>query len=125
MNDIFSKIIKNEMKSYKLYEDDHFIAILDIFPKTLGHFLVIPKKKSINLFNISEENMTKLIIVARKLAIIIVKKLGVDGFSLVINNGATSNQVVPYIHVHIIPSKQKLKLTFEELEKKLFVKSLN
>ena len=125
MEDIFTKIINNELPSYKIYEDDNFIAILDIFPRTLGHFLVIPKKKSTNLFDIDEKNLTKLIVVARKLALKITKKLGVEGFTLVMNNGKTSNQLVPYTHVHIVPSDQNLEIPFKELHKKLSVKSLD
>jgi histidine triad (HIT) family protein len=125
MKNIFEQIINNKMPSYKIYEDSKFIAILDINPKTTGHFLLIPKKKSINLFDIDDDTLRELILVGRKLALIVCKKLNVEGFSLVINNGSSSHQVVFHTHLHIIPAKQEQKYSFEELNKLLVIDKLN
>lgn len=104
---IFEKIIDKELPANVLYEDDRVIAIYDINPKTEGHFLVIPKKHSRNLKDIDEQDFQYAISKARELALEEIKKLGVDGFRLIINNEASSKQVVFHTHIHIIPSPKE------------------
>lgn len=106
METIFSKIIKKEVPAKILFENKKVIAFYDINPKTEGHFLVIPKNYSRNLKTIKEKDMTYLFKIARKLALKEIKKLGVDGFRLIVNNEASSKQVVFHTHVHIIPSEK-------------------
>ena len=103
--DIFQKIINKEIPATIIYEDDSFIAFIDINPKTPGHFLVVPKVFSKNLFDITDEVLSELILKARELAKSKVKELNVSGFTLTINNGEKSGQEVFRTHVHIIPSK--------------------
>lgn len=104
MKELFLKIIARELPAEIIYEDDKVIAFKDKFPRTKGHFLVVPKNYSTNLFDITDEDLSYAILKARELALIETKKLNVDGFKLVINNGSTSNQVVFHTHIHIIPS---------------------
>ena len=117
METIFSKIIKNELKSSKVYEDDKVIAILDIEPKTLGHTLVIPKKYSRNMKDIKEEELIYCIKITQKIANNIIEKLGVDGYRIIINSEASSKQVIFHTHFHIIPSPIDKKMSNEELLK--------
>ena len=124
MKSIFEKIINNEMDSHKIYEDDNFIAILDIFPKQNGHFLVIPKKYSKNLFDIDDDTLKNIMILARKLALSSVKKLGVSAFSVHINNGKNSNQVVMHTHIHVVPEKNDKNISFEEMKNLLYIKNI-
>ncbi len=106
METIFQKIIDKQAEAKIIFENKKVIAFYDINPKTLGHFLVIPKNYSRNLITIKEKDMLYLIKIARKLALKEIKKLGVDGFRLIINNEASSKQVVFHTHVHIIPSEK-------------------
>lgn len=101
---IFEKIIDRELPSTVLYEDDRVIAILDIYPQTPGHFLVIPKLHSVNLIDIDEDTFLYLMSTARRLARQRIAEMGVSGFRLIVNNGARAKQVVFHTHVHIVPA---------------------
>lgn len=103
---VFQKIIDRELPATILYEDEKVIAILDIFPKATGHFLVIPKKFSVNLIDIEEEDFIYLISTARRLAKEQIAVLGVSGFRLIVNSGAKAKQVVFHTHVHILPAEE-------------------
>lgn len=106
METIFQKIIEKKSPANILFENKKVIAFYDINPKTKGHFLVIPKIYSRNLKTIKEKDMLYLFKIARKLAMKEIKKLNVDGFRLIVNNEASSKQVVFHTHVHIIPSEK-------------------
>lgn len=101
---IFERIIKKEIPAKIIYEDQRVIAIYDIKPLRPGHFLVIPKKHSVNLFDIDDQELSYLIKKARALALIEVKKQKVNGFNLIINNGKEAGQEVFHTHIHIVPS---------------------
>ena len=125
MSNILVKIINNESPSYKIYEDDDFVAVLDVFPQTNGHFLVIPKKKSATLFDMDDKTLTKLIKLSRKLALHAMNTLDVDGFTLKVNYSTAVGRVIQQTHVHILLATPKVKQTFEQLQKVLFTKLLD
>jgi histidine triad (HIT) family protein len=118
MASIFTKIVNGEIPSYKVAEDDNFLAFLDIFPLAKGHVLVIPKKEVDYLFDLDDETYTGLTLFSKKVAVAIkkvipCKKVGVAVLGL----------EVPHAHIHLIPlnsekdinfSSPKLKLTTEE-----------
>ncbi|CAT05289.1 HIT-like protein [Mesomycoplasma conjunctivae] len=101
--DLFLKIINRELESQIIYEDDRVIAFMDKFPVSKGHFLVVPKKYSRNLYEISDEDLTYLILKARQLALEFVKKFGAKGFKLLSNNESVAEQSIFHTHIHIIP----------------------
>lgn len=101
---IFNKIISKEIPAKIIYEDENVIAFYDIKPVRPGHFLVVPKNMSTNLFDISEKDLQILISKARELAIKITSEMNVSGFNLTINNGSEAGQEVFHTHIHIIPS---------------------
>lgn len=106
MNCVFCKIIANELPCYKVYEDEFVLAFLDINPAALGHMLVIPKKHFENVFDVEEEYLKKIILVAKKVAEkIIAGKIG-EGVNFYMANGSVAEQVVPHFHLHIIPRNQ-------------------
>ncbi len=94
--DIFQRIIDREIPSTIIYEDDKTIAFLDINPHTKGHFLVVSKE-------FSDDDLTNLILTARKLALSQIEKLNAKGFRLEINSGIAAGQEIFRTHVHIIP----------------------
>jgi len=100
---VFCKIIKGEFDSAKIYEDNDVLAFLDIKPVTKGHVLVIPKQHSENIFDISEDNLQKIIVVGKKLAERIQNVLHTDGIRLSQSNGAVAGQEIMHFHLHIIP----------------------
>ncbi len=100
---VFGKIIRGELPSEKVYEDDDVLAFRDLHPAAPTHILVIPKKHIVDLFDAGEEDealLGKLMLAARKVAI--QEGLEEDGFRLVINNGAGVGQTVFHIHVHVL-----------------------
>ncbi|WP_373597994.1 histidine triad protein HinT [Metamycoplasma equirhinis] len=102
--DTFQRIIDREIPATIIYEDDKFIAFLDIDPDEKGHFLVVSKTFSRNLYDIENNDLAELIIKAKELAIEETEKLNASGFQLIINNNETSGQSIFRTHVHIIPS---------------------
>jgi histidine triad (HIT) family protein len=100
---LFCKIIRGELPSYKVFEDEKTVAFLDINPVNAGHTLVVPKKHSQNIFDIAPEDWADLAESARKISIAIEKGLGADGVNIAMNNREHAGQVVPHPHLHVIP----------------------
>jgi len=103
-NCIFCKIISGEEYASKVYEDDHFVALMDAYPLTHGHCLIIPKSHHIRLDELKSRQRAKLFSIAHKV-IEAQKKavLGDQGTNLLINDGKAANQTVPHLHLHLIP----------------------
>lgn len=104
MSTIFSQIINRKVPANIIYEDDRVIAFMDIKPQRPGHFLVVPKTYAKDLSDIKDEELSYLMLKARELALVQTKKLGVEGFNLVVNSGKKAGQEVFHVHVHIVPS---------------------
>lgn len=100
---IFCKIVAGELPSFKVYEDEHALAFLDIHPVSTGHTLVIPKNHAGNIFEISAEDWSHVQETVRKTALAIEKSLSSDGINLNMNNREHAGQVVDHAHVHLIP----------------------
>ncbi len=122
---IFCKIAKGEIPSKTLFEDESFRVILDLGPATKGHALILPKDHYANIYEIPEDTLSQLIILAKKMASQMTDKLHADGFNLVQNNGEVAGQTVMHYHMHLIPRYEKdgqhilwkpLTVTQEELE---------
>ena len=100
---IFSKIIKGDIPSHKVYEDDQVIAILDINPVNKGHTLVIPKKPSRNFLEIEDNDLKYIIVIVKKIANALKNSLHADGVNIVLNNEKAAGQVIYHTHFHVIP----------------------
>lgn len=100
---IFCKIANGEISSKTLYEDEQFRVILDLGPATKGHALIIPKDHAANLYELSDELASKVLVLAKKMAVQMTEKLNCDGFNIVQNNGETAGQTVMHFHLHLIP----------------------
>lgn len=117
-NCLFCKIIKGEIPSYKVYENEHTLAFLDINPESYGHTLIIPKKHFKNYQDIDLETIKKVNETGKIIFDKIKTNLNPDGIRLVQNNGII--QDVPHYHLHIIPVYKKdkdNKNNFEEVLK--------
>lgn len=102
-NCIFCEIVKKEIPNHTVYEDDDVLAFLDIYPKTKGHTLVIPKIHAENIFDIEAATLKKIISVAQTIAKAQTSALGATGVNLLNSNGAVAQQEVPHYHMHVIP----------------------
>lgn len=111
-NCIFCKIINKQIPSYTVYEDDFVIAFFDINPANLGHTLVVPKHHAANIFEISEEDLSRVNIVAKKLCLAYQKILWVEHINILQSNGSYAGQEVFHYHMHIIPRHKNDQVTF-------------
>ena len=100
---VFCDIIEGKIPSKKIYEDDDFLAILDISQTTKGHTLVIPKKHYDNFLEMPKQDFGKLMELVQTLSLQIINKLNANGCNTLINTNEVAGQTVKHIHVHIIP----------------------
>lgn len=102
-NCIFCKIVAGEIPCFKVYEDEHTLAFMDINPATRGHALVIPKEHSPNLFESPDAQLAVVTAAARKVGSAIQAALAPDGLNLVQANGPGAAQSVFHLHFHVLP----------------------
>lgn len=102
-NCIFCKIINKEIPSNIVYEDDKFLAFLDIAKATNGHTILIPKKHSKNILECDDETLSEMIVIAKKIALNLTSKLGADGCNILTNCNEVAGQTCFHFHIHIIP----------------------
>jgi len=103
-SNIFAKILRGEAPCVKIFEDDHVLAFMDIFPQSQGHCLVIPKDSSArNLMDFPADRLGTLFGAVQKLGAAVIKALGCDGVIVTQFNGAPAGQTVFHLHVHVIP----------------------
>ena len=100
---IFAKILRGEIPSYKIHEDDNTFAFLDVMPRSHGHTLVIPKAKATGFTDISSGDLGTLMTAVQKLAPLVVEGIGAEGFMLQQFNGGAAGQTVFHLHIHIVP----------------------
>jgi histidine triad (HIT) family protein len=104
-NNIFAKILRGELPCYKVYEDDHVLAFLDIMPRAPGHTLVLPKAPARNLLDVQPEDLAAVAVATQKIASAAMKVFAADGITLQQFNEGAGGQVVFHLHVHVIPRK--------------------
>jgi histidine triad (HIT) family protein len=104
---VFCEIIKGRSPVAKVYEDNSFLAFMDKYPITLGHTLVLPKQHYSDLFHMTENEVGNLYRVVHSIATAVYTATGAQGLNTGQNNGKAANQIVPHVHVHIIPRFEK------------------
>jgi histidine triad (HIT) family protein len=111
-DNIFAKILRGEIPSAKVWEDDHVLAFMDVFPQSEGHVLVISKTSTAQtLLAIEPEALARLTTAVQRTARAVEKALSPDGFQIMQFNGEAGGQTVFHLHFHIIPrwSNRRLK----------------
>ncbi len=114
---VFCKIVNGEIPSSKVYEDDKYLAILDLSQTTLGHTLVMPKKHYDNFLEMNSIEAGELMSMVNTVAKKVVKNLGANGCNILNNTNEVAGQTVMHTHVHIIPRYSKddsIKIEFSE-----------
>ena len=120
MATIFTRIIEGEIPSYKIAEDEHFLAFLDINPLAKGHTLVVPKKEVDYLFDLDDDTYQALWLFAKKVADALNRTMTCERIGV-----AVVGLEVPHAHIHLVPingvydidfSKEKLQLSADEFE---------
>ncbi|MGB3043872.1 MAG: HIT family protein [Xanthobacteraceae bacterium] len=102
-NNIFAKILRSEIPCFKVYENDHVLAFLDIMPRAPGHTLVIPKAPARNLLDITEEDFVHVARATRLIARAAMPIFNADGMMIVQFSEPASGQEVYHLHMHVIP----------------------
>jgi histidine triad (HIT) family protein len=109
-NNPFAKILRGEFPSYKVYEDDHTLAFLDIMPRGVGHTLVIPKAPARNILDISPEDLAHVARVTQKIARAAMTAFDADGITIQQFSEPAGGQVVFHLHVHVMPRHEGVVL---------------
>jgi histidine triad (HIT) family protein len=102
-NNIFAKILKNELPAHKIYENNHVLAFMDIMPRGMGHALVIPKAPSRNILDARPEDLGELFKAVQHVARATKAAFHADGVTIQQFNESAGGQVVFHLHVHVIP----------------------
>lgn len=97
---VFTKIIKDELPSNKVYEDDFTVTILTIDPEAAGHLLVIPKKQIDKFYDMTDEDFSRLMVVSKKIAPALERASGLRTILKIIGTD------VPHVHVHLAPLRE-------------------
>jgi histidine triad (HIT) family protein len=100
---LFCRIAAGELPAIKVHEDDRVIAIMDIFPATRGHALVLPRAHADDIRDMPVEDLSACAAVAQRLAGQALRHLDADGVTVFQSNGAAAGQTVFHYHVHVIP----------------------
>ena len=103
-DNIFAKILRGEIPSVKVWEDDDVLAFMDVFPQSEGHVLIVSKTSTARtLLDIEPDVLTRLIAATQRTARAAVKALRPDGFKIMQLNGEAGGQTVFHLHFHVIP----------------------
>ena len=110
-DNIFAKILRGEIPSHKIYEDDDVYAFMDVMPQGKGHSLVIPKQGSRNLLDADSAVLAKLVAATQKIAVAVKKAFDADGVTIMQFNEPAAGQTVFHLHFHVIPRFEGVALT--------------
>jgi histidine triad (HIT) family protein len=113
----FARILRDELPSIRVYEDDHTVAMMDIMPQAEGHLLILPKEPAAELFDLSEEAAAACIRTTRKVAIAVKAVLNPPGVLVAQFNGPAAGQTVPHVHFHVIPRRDGEALKIHAAER--------
>jgi histidine triad (HIT) family protein len=102
----FARILRGELPSLKIYEDEATLAIMDIMPQADGHVLVIPKEPAVEIFELSPDGACACIRTTQKVAAAVKAALDAPGIMIAQLNGSAAGQTVPHVHFHIIPRRE-------------------
>ena len=125
---VFCKIIKGELNCYRIYESDDVIAFLDINPRAEGHTLIVPKRHVEKLEELNEKELVSLFKAVKEVTSLILSKLNAEGYNLLINTGKVAGQIIPHLHIHILPRRKGdigikippvIEVDLQEIHKKL------
>jgi histidine triad (HIT) family protein len=100
---LFCSIINNKIPAVIIYEDENFMALMDKYPINHGHSLVIPRSHHESLLSMTPSEVGMLYSIVSTVSKAVISAVHADGFSIGQNNGRAANQIIPHVHVHIIP----------------------
>jgi len=102
-NNVFARVLRGEIPSTRVYEDDSVIAFMDVMPQATGHTLVVPKAPSRNLLDADPAVLARAIPVVQRIAVAVKQAFAADGVTVIQFNEAAAGQTVFHLHFHVIP----------------------
>ena len=113
MSCVFCAIVDGEAPAIRIYEDDDYLAILDIRPFTRGHTLVMPKQHTVDITDTPPQTLAAMTAIGQRIGRAArASELQADGNNIAINDGRAAFQSVPHIHLHVVPRRDGDKLSF-------------
>ncbi|NLS06826.1 HIT family protein [Rhizobium sp. P32RR-XVIII] len=109
-NNIFAKILRGEIPSHRVYEDEHTVAFMDVMPQAPGHVLVVPKAASRNILDANPATISHAITVVQKIANAVKDAFDADGVLVIQFNEPAAGQTVFHLHFHVIPRHDGIPL---------------
>ena len=109
-DNVFAKILRNELPSERVYEDAQTLAIMDVMPRADGHVLVIPKTPARNMLDATLEQLASCMASLQKVSQATMQAFGAEGVTILQCNEAAGGQVVFHLHFHVLPRHQGVKL---------------
>ena len=100
---VFCKILQKQIPSVSVYEDELILAFLDIAPFNFGHALIVPKDHHHSCTTLGDDYLARMMQAAPRIAAAIMRATEAEGFNLFLNNSSVAGQVVPHVHLHILP----------------------
>jgi histidine triad (HIT) family protein len=116
MDCIFCKIVAGDIPAIKVVDEDKVLAFMDINPASRGHMLVVPKNHAENIYEISEADLAAVMSAVKRCAGAVKEALGAEGITVLQLNGKASDQLVPHLHVHIMPRWAKDGMSVSQWE---------
>lgn len=102
----FARILRGELPSIKVHEDDSTVAIMDIMPQAEGHVLILPKEAAVEIFELSAESAAACMRTTQRVAHAVKAALNPPGVLIAQFNGRAAGQTVPHVHFHVIPRRE-------------------
>lgn len=102
-SNVFAKILRGELPSHRVYEDERTLAFMDVMPRADGHTLVIPKKPARNLLDVEPDELAYLIGIVQTVGKAAMKAFDAEGLTIQQFNEEAGGQVVFHLHVHVLP----------------------
>lgn len=109
-NNIFAKVLRGEIPSYRVYEDEHTVAFMDVMPQAPGHVLVVSKAPSRNLLDADPATLVHVIPVVQKMAVAVKDVFDADGVFIAQFNEHAAGQTIFHLHFHVIPRHEGMAL---------------
>jgi histidine triad (HIT) family protein len=111
-NNIFARILRGEIPSHRVYEDDLTLAFMDVMPQADGHTLIIPKVEAENILDTPPDALSAVVLTTQRVARAVRKAFDAPGLLIAQLNGRAAGQSVFHVHFHVVPRREGLELRF-------------
>jgi histidine triad (HIT) family protein len=111
-NNVFARILRGEIPSHRVYEDDLTLAFMDVMPQADGHTLIVPKVEAESILDTPAEALSAVVLTTQRVARAVRKAFDAPGILIAQLNGSAAGQSVFHVHFHVVPRREGLELRF-------------